>query len=317
MCAALYPYVWLGEVRQAIELHVGGSQDLDKDVAMYAAMCGLEADDEWEGCKSLPFANCKLYIMQAPSSAPMMVVEVRDMKAEVARLREKGFSVMDPFPVQAGLFSFVQDKHERQHGLLQQGMDSLLWENNPMVAYREDGQFEPQEISPHPGTWIAMSDPATDVRPLTFNTNAGPVALQQYGNIAEEAFSISGASEVIRGEFGGKMSATQYQGTQASALARIWEPTANLEEELIVPTYEICQKLVMQFFRHDMLIKIGGEGAVRHVWVYPDEAVTGFRVEGIGAVQIAQARESAREMLAQMSVFSKRAGRCGSGCRSA
>jgi hypothetical protein len=95
------------------------SEDLEADVKMYEAMFGAESSEEWEGCRSISLGNTKLYIMSAPKAAPIMVVQVEDIRAEIERLRKEGFEAMDPFEVQAGIFTFYQDKTGTQYGLLQ------------------------------------------------------------------------------------------------------------------------------------------------------------------------------------------------------
>ena len=95
------------------------SENLDADVKMYEAMLGTKARVEWDGCKSIAFGDTKLYVMDAPNATPFMVIQVEDIKTEVARLKKEGFSVMDPFQVRVGIFAFFEDKKGAQHGLLQ------------------------------------------------------------------------------------------------------------------------------------------------------------------------------------------------------
>jgi len=95
------------------------TEELEADVRMYEAMFGMTSIEEWDGCKSFDFGNAKLYVMNAPNAAPIMVVQVEDIKTEIEGLRRDGFEVMDPFEVQAGIFTFYQDRKGTQYGLLQ------------------------------------------------------------------------------------------------------------------------------------------------------------------------------------------------------
>lgn len=95
------------------------SENFAADVKMYEAMLGTQAHMEWEGCKSISFGGTKLYVMEAPNAAPFMVVQVEDIKTEVARLKKEGFQVMDPFEVRVGIFAFFEDRKGAQHGLIQ------------------------------------------------------------------------------------------------------------------------------------------------------------------------------------------------------
>lgn len=95
------------------------SENLAADVKRYETLLGLPARDEWNGCQSFALGTTKLYLLAAPSAAPIMVLQTADLAAETKRLRQEGFAVEEPFAVRAGSFAFCQDQNGAQHGLLQ------------------------------------------------------------------------------------------------------------------------------------------------------------------------------------------------------
>jgi catechol 2,3-dioxygenase-like lactoylglutathione lyase family enzyme len=90
--------------------------DVSKGIAFYTEVLGgsVRADrpDFGFGGAWIDFGPGQVHLLEAPTPERLgqhFAVQVADVHATVAELREKGFEVSDPSPVNANLQAFIED----------------------------------------------------------------------------------------------------------------------------------------------------------------------------------------------------------------